>query len=52
MYEIYNDEQFLDHVSFNDEATFHISGHVYRNNVRNWAEQCPNVFTEHKLASP
>jgi hypothetical protein len=33
--EIDKDEQFLYRVMFSDEATFHVSGHVHRNNIKN-----------------
>jgi AraC-like DNA-binding protein len=32
--EIDKEEQFLHRVMFSDEATFHVSGHVHRHNVR------------------
>jgi hypothetical protein len=36
---------------FSDEATFHVSGHVHRNNVRIWANGGPHDFVEHKRDS-
>jgi hypothetical protein len=50
--EIDRDEQFLHHVMFSDEATFHVLGHVHRHNVRIWAIERPHDFVEHKRNSP
>jgi hypothetical protein len=37
---------------FSDEATFHVSGHVSRHNVRIWANERPHDFVEHARDSP
>jgi hypothetical protein len=50
--EIDKDEQSLHRVMFSDEATFHVSGHVHRNKVRIWANECPHDFVEHERDSP
>jgi hypothetical protein len=37
---------------FSDEATFHVSGHVHRHNIRIWANERPHDFVEHEHDSP
>ena len=36
-----NDPNFLTMIMFSDEATFHVSGHVNRHNVRIWGSEPP-----------
>jgi hypothetical protein len=50
--EIDKDEQFLRRIMFSDEATLHVSGHVYRNNVRIWASKRSHDFVAHQRDSP
>jgi hypothetical protein len=50
--EIDKDEQFLHGVMYRDEATFRVSGHVHRHNVKIWANERPHDFVEHKRDSP
>lgn len=47
-----DDEHFLSHVLFSDEATFNLSGKVNRHNVRIWGSQNPHVIQEHVRGSP
>jgi hypothetical protein len=37
---------------FTNEATFHVSGKVYRHNVRIWGTENPHVVREHIRESP
>ncbi|PNF32531.1 hypothetical protein B7P43_G02454 [Cryptotermes secundus] len=46
------DDRFLPHLIFSDEATFHLSGKVYRHNVRIWRTQNPRKTVEHEPDSP
>ena len=41
------DDTFLSHLIFSDEATFHLSGKVNRHNVRIWGLQNPQEAMEH-----
>jgi hypothetical protein len=50
--EINEKEQFLHRVMFRDEATFHVTGHVHRQNVRKWANERPHDFVAHERDSP
>jgi hypothetical protein len=50
--EIDNDELFLERIVFSDEATFHISGHVHRHNIRIWDHKHPQAIVEHGRESP
>ena len=45
-------ENLMQHVLFNDEATFHICGHVNRHNCRIWADEQPNALQEWERYSP
>jgi hypothetical protein len=49
---IEQDNQYLQRVMFSDEATFYVSGHVNRHNVRIWDSENPHVIREHVRASP
>jgi len=46
------EENFLSHLIFSDEATFHISGKVNRHNVRIWGLEKPHEVVEHQRDSP
>lgn len=46
------DNDFLNHVAFSDEATFHTSGKVHRHNCRIWGNENPRVIVEHERDSP
>ena len=46
------DHQYLNRFFFMDEATFHLSGHVHRHNVRIWWQDNPHVIREHERDSP
>ncbi|PSN43113.1 hypothetical protein C0J52_10479, partial [Blattella germanica] len=50
--EIENDQQFLKRIVFSDEATFDVCGHVHRYNIRIWASENPDVYTEYERNSP
>jgi hypothetical protein len=50
--EIDNDKLFLQRIAFSDEATFHISGHVHRHNIRIWGHEHPYAIVEHERDSP
>jgi hypothetical protein len=50
--EIDNDELFLERIVFSDEATFHISRHVHRRNIRIWGHEHPRAIAEHERDSP
>lgn len=43
---------YLKRICFSDEATFHISGRVNRQNVRIWGSEKPHVIREHVRDSP
>jgi hypothetical protein len=45
------DDTFLPHLIFSDEATFHLSGKVNRHNVRIWGLQNPQEALEHERDS-
>ena len=45
-----NDEQFLEHVIFSNENTFHISKHVHKHIVKMCVDS--PVFNEHEHDSP
>jgi hypothetical protein len=47
-----NDELFLERIVFSDEATFHISGHIHRHNIRIWGHEHPHAIVEHERDSP
>ena len=42
------DDRFLLRLIFNDEAMFHVSGKVNRNNVHIWELQNPHEIIEHE----
>ena len=46
------DNDYLKHVVFSDEATFHTCGKVNRHNVRIWGSEHPHVAIEHERNSP
>jgi hypothetical protein len=50
--EIDNDELFLERIVLSDEATFHISGHVHRHNIRIWGHEHPHAIAEHEHDNP
>ncbi|KAG8238879.1 hypothetical protein J437_LFUL018440, partial [Ladona fulva] len=43
---------FLDKLVFSDEATFHLSGQVNRQNIRIWGSENPQESVEHERDSP
>ena len=47
---IENDPQLLDCLLFSDEAHFHLSGHVNRQNFRFWATEQPHEHSEKPLS--
>ena len=47
-----NEDDFLEKVIFSDEATFHLSGKVNKQNVRIWGIENPREFVEHMRDSP
>ena len=47
-----NEDGFLEKVIFSDEATFHLSGKVNKQNVRIWGTENPREFVEHMRDSP
>jgi hypothetical protein len=47
-----SDDHFLEKAQFGDEATFHVSGAVYRRNVRIWGSENPYAYVEHQHDSP
>ena len=47
-----DDNDFLNHVAFSDEATFHTCGKVHRHNCRIWGEENPHVVMEYERDSP
>lgn len=47
-----DDENFLKNVFFSDEATFHVSGTVNRNNCRVWGAEHPHEVIQHQRDSP
>lgn len=46
------DELFLPHLIFSDEATFHLNGKVKIHNIRIWGLQNPCVTLQHVKDSP
>ena len=42
-----SDDHFLLEVQFSDEATIHVSGAVYRHNVRIWGSENPHAYVQH-----
>jgi hypothetical protein len=46
------DNDYLSKVCFSDEATFHISGTVFRHNCRIWGSENPHVVREHERDTP
>ena len=46
------DNGFLNHVAFSDEAAFHTSGKVHCHNCRSWGNENPHVVVEHECGSP
>ncbi|XP_068083439.1 uncharacterized protein [Anabrus simplex] len=49
---IEEDDDFLDRVVFSDQATFHISGKVNKQNVNIWGATNPHCYVEHVRNSP
>ena len=49
---IANLDNFLDELTFSDEATFHLSGKVNRHNCRIWGTEKPHEIWQHERASP
>ena len=47
-----SNDHFLEKVQFGDEVTFHISGAVYRRNVRIWESENQHACVEHQHDSP
>jgi len=45
-------DNFLKRLRFNDEATFHVSGKVNKQNVRIWGTEKPHRFVENERDSP
>ena len=45
-------ENLMQHVLFNDQATFHTYGHVNKHNCRICADEQPNVLQEWERDSP
>jgi hypothetical protein len=52
MQEAIVEDGFLDRLVFSDESTFHLSGKVYRHNVRIWSTENPHAMVQHERASP
>jgi hypothetical protein len=46
------DNEFLRKIMFSDEATFHISWKVNKQNVRIWGSEHPHATVEHIRDSP
>jgi hypothetical protein len=46
------DNEFLRKIMFSDEATFHISGEVNKQNVRIWGSEHSHATVEHIRDSP
>lgn len=49
---IRQDPEFLGQLSFSDESTFHLSGHVNTQNCRIWGAENNHDFLEHERDSP
>lgn len=49
---IEEDGDYMSHVCFTDEATFHLSGKVNKQNVRIWGSEKPHAIREHIRDSP
>ena len=47
-----DDNGYLNSVCFSDEATFHVSGKVYKHNIRIWGSQYPCEVLERERDSP
>jgi hypothetical protein len=47
-----SDYHFLEKVQLGEEATFHVSGAVYRRSVRIWGSENPHAYVEHQRDSP
>ena len=52
MQEKLEEDKFMKHLVFSDEATFHMNGKVNKHNVRIWGEENPNATVEHVMDSP
>ena len=48
---IANLDNFLDELTFSDEATFHLSGKMNRHNYRIWGTEKPHEIWQHERAS-
>jgi len=42
-----NEDDYLNKIVFNDEATFHLSGKVNHHSVRIWGAENPHEIVEH-----
>lgn len=40
------DANFLNHICFSDESTFHLTGYVNRHNCRYWSQEDPHIIRE------
>jgi hypothetical protein len=47
-----DDDTFMKHVVFSDEATFDVSGKVNRHNCRIWGSENPHEVMEHERDTP
>ena len=47
--ELANDETFISHLIMSDEAHFHISGYVNKQNCRFWCDENPRIIHEQSL---
>lgn len=48
----FENDDFADHFVFTDEAAFHISGQVNKQNVRFWGMENPRFTVQHVRDSP
>ena len=49
---IAEDGNFLERICFTDEATFHVSGKITKQNIRIWGSENPHVTRELERDSP
>jgi hypothetical protein len=47
-----DDDAFMKHVVFSDEATFHVSGKVNRHICQIWGSENPHEVMEHECDTP
>ena len=52
MEKIEENGHFLNHICFNDEATFHMSGKLNEHNARIWGTENPHITREIEHDSP